>query len=269
MHKKKIGIIAGVVCTVTAIAVAFCLFFCPSKEEKAQSVENGYSAYTLAVQYGYSGTLRQWVDSLETQTPYEIATANGYTGDEATWDSQLEELSSSNTTGIVSADFSGTGDLIISLADGSSLNLGTAISTDDARISNLEVNDAAQLEILYSDGKQVNVDKLVSATGTEVINSDVAIDQVSVSDAGQLQVALSNGTSLDLGTVGKPAVRSTAVRQTALPSPANPKTKQLHRTHLYSLPFGPPVLPPIGGSIAETKQHPGQTRPWQAITPIP
>ena len=45
-------------------------------------VENGLSAYELAVQHGYEGSMQKWLDSLKGKSAYEIAAENGYTGTE-------------------------------------------------------------------------------------------------------------------------------------------------------------------------------------------
>ena len=43
-------------------------------------VENGLSAYDLAVQYGYEGTVQDWLQSLTGKSAYDIAKENGYSG---------------------------------------------------------------------------------------------------------------------------------------------------------------------------------------------
>jgi aromatic ring-cleaving dioxygenase len=45
----------------------------------------GKSAYQLAVQQGYAGTLTQWLNSLKGKSNYQLAVDNGYTGDLASW----------------------------------------------------------------------------------------------------------------------------------------------------------------------------------------
>ena len=47
------------------------------------------SAYGLAVQQGFNGSLDEWLKSLEAKSAYEIATQNGFMGDEKAW---LESL---------------------------------------------------------------------------------------------------------------------------------------------------------------------------------
>lgn len=45
-------------------------------------VENGLSAYELAVEQGYNGSLEEWLKSLDGKSAYEIAVENGYSGTE-------------------------------------------------------------------------------------------------------------------------------------------------------------------------------------------
>lgn len=52
-------------------------------------VENGLSAYELAVQQGYDGSVQDWLNSLSGKSAYEIAVDNGYTGTEDEWASAL------------------------------------------------------------------------------------------------------------------------------------------------------------------------------------
>lgn len=65
------------------------------KGEPGQDGADGKSAYELAQDKGYTGTLEQWLSALkgeagaDGQSAYEIAVANGYTGTEQQW---LESL---------------------------------------------------------------------------------------------------------------------------------------------------------------------------------
>lgn len=53
----------------------------------------GYSAYEVAVQEGFVGTVEEWLESLigpEGDSAYEVAVANGFVGTEAQWLASLE-----------------------------------------------------------------------------------------------------------------------------------------------------------------------------------
>ena len=87
--KKGRHIFVKALCAVLAFAIIFSVSACQgnSNTEDAQSVtaepvENGLSAYELAVQYGYEGTVQEWLDSLVGKSAYDIAVENGYSGTE-------------------------------------------------------------------------------------------------------------------------------------------------------------------------------------------
>ena len=53
----------------------------------------GYSAYQLAVKNGYTGTEKEWIDSItgvEGKSAYQVAVANGYSGTEEEWLNSLK-----------------------------------------------------------------------------------------------------------------------------------------------------------------------------------
>ena len=54
-------------------------------------IENGLSAYELAVQQGYDGSVQDWLASLSGKSAYEIAADNGYSGTEEEWASAVPE----------------------------------------------------------------------------------------------------------------------------------------------------------------------------------
>lgn len=79
------------------------------------NVENGLSAYELAVQYGYDGSMQDWLASLSGKSAYEIAVENGYSGTEEDWISALEAAASKDNASIKTAAFSEKGELLIIL----------------------------------------------------------------------------------------------------------------------------------------------------------
>ena len=59
-----------------------------TKGDKGDQGENGKSAYELAKEEGYTGTQKQWLDSLNGtagKSAYQIAKDNGFVGDETKW----------------------------------------------------------------------------------------------------------------------------------------------------------------------------------------
>ena len=93
-------------------------------------VENGLSAYDLAVQYGYEGTVQDWLQSLTGKSAYDIAKENGYSGTEQEWASSLQAAAEQDIAGIKTAAFSEKGELIITLTDERVINLGKAVGAD-------------------------------------------------------------------------------------------------------------------------------------------
>lgn len=100
-----------------------------------QKVENGLSAYELAVKYGYDGTVQDWLTSLSGKSAYEIAVDNGYKGTEKEWIESLK-ASSNEVVSVKTAKFSSNGDLLIVLSDDSEINLGKAVGKDGMNGSN-------------------------------------------------------------------------------------------------------------------------------------
>ena len=150
----------------------------------AMTVENGLSAYELAVQSGYDGSLQQWLESLNGKSAYEIAAEAGYEGTEADWAKALAQMAEMSAQSIESASFNDKGELVITLSDKTTINAGKAIGADGKdgtagkdgtngidgiSITNADVNDAGELVLTFSDNKQVNVGKIVGATGAQGI----------------------------------------------------------------------------------------------------
>ena len=69
-------------------------------------VKNGLSAYELAVEQGYNGSLEDWLKSLDGKSAYEIAVENGYTGTEDEWNKAVANVSNQDSATIKNAEFS-------------------------------------------------------------------------------------------------------------------------------------------------------------------
>ena len=70
------------------------------------TVTDGLSAYELAVQQGYDGTVQEWLDSLSGKSAYDIAVENGYSGTEKEWADALAALANQEGSTIKTASFS-------------------------------------------------------------------------------------------------------------------------------------------------------------------
>ena len=93
-------------------------------------IKNGLSAYELAVEQGYNGNLEAWLKSLDGKSAYEIAVENGYTGTEAEWNKAVANVSNQNSITITNAECSSNGELMITLSDGTVINVGKVAGSD-------------------------------------------------------------------------------------------------------------------------------------------
>ena len=163
--------------------------------------DSGLSAYELAVQHGYDGTLEDWLQSLQGKSAYEIAVEHGYTGTEEEWIGRLNNLVADGGTYVKTASFNSAGQLILTLSDGTTLNIGGGLALkgadgangkdgtngsngangkdgrdgkdgkdgqngkDGVSVAGVSVNDEGELIISFSDGKATNVGKVVGTSG--------------------------------------------------------------------------------------------------------
>ena len=196
MAKKIIAIVAAVI-LVIGISAGTTLLVGKKDVPVATKVEDGLSAYELAVQFGYEGTVQEWLESLEGKSAYQIAVDSGYKGTESEWLASLK-ATSDNTANIKNAQFNSKGELILTLSDNTSINLGVAVGTngkdgaagkngadgkdgkdgqngipgkdgadgkDGVSISEASINSEGQLILTFTDGKSFNLDKVVGAKG--------------------------------------------------------------------------------------------------------
>ena len=164
--------------------------------------ENGLSAYELAVQLGYDGTLEDWLQSLQGKSAYEIAVEHGYSGTEDEWIGRLNSLAAADSeTYVKTASFNSAGQLILTLSDGTTLNIGGGLASkgadgangkdgtngsngangkdgrdgkdgkagqngqDGVSVTGVSVNGDGELTLSFSDGKATNVGKVVGTSG--------------------------------------------------------------------------------------------------------
>lgn len=163
--------------------------------------DSGLSAYELAVQHGYDGTLEDWLQSLQGKSAYEIAVEHGYTGTEEDWIGRLNNLVADGGTYVKTASFNSAGQLILTLSDGTTLNIGGGLALkgadgangkdgtngsngangkdgrdgkdgkdgtngkDGVSVAGVSVNNEGELIISFSDGKATNVGKVVGTSG--------------------------------------------------------------------------------------------------------
>lgn len=189
-----------------------------SSQPTSSKVENGLSAYELAVEQGYKGNLNDWLKSLDGKSAFEIAKENGYSGTEKEWNKAVANVSNQNKAVITNAGFNKNGDFILTLLDGTDVNVSNVSNSkgkdgtdgkngtngkngangkDGRSITLASVNSEGQLVITYSDGSSVNLDKLVGINGID----GVSISNSSINDKGELIITYSNGQICNLGKV--------------------------------------------------------------------
>lgn len=189
-----------------------------SSQPTSSKVENGLSAYELAVEQGYKGNLNDWLKSLDGKSAFEIAKENGYSGTEKEWNKAVANVSKQNKSVIANAGFNKNGDFILTLLDGTDVNVSNVSNSkgkdgtdgkngtngkngangkDGRSITLASVNSEGQLVITYSDGSSVNLDKLVGINGID----GVSISNSAINDKGELIITYSNGQICNLGKV--------------------------------------------------------------------
>jgi len=210
MAKKIIEVVVAVI-LVIGISAGTTLLVDKNAIPVSTKIENGLSAYELAVQYGYEGTVQEWLTSLEGKSAYQVAVDSGYSGTESEWLTSLK-ATADNATNIKDAEFNSKGELILTLSDGTILNLGGAVAKNGAErkdgingkdgangisITTANINNDGQLVIGFSNGKTVNLDKVVGMNGKD----GVSVTSSKINANGELVLTYSNGQDANLGVV--------------------------------------------------------------------
>ena len=198
---KRVGKAVLAIVLVIALSAGTALFIHRrSGVSAAATVKNGLSAYELAVADGYSGTMQEWLASLRGQSAYALAQEAGYTGSEADWAARLAKLAQSDPVSLTAANFNDRGQLILTLSDGTTLNLGNAVGgngkngsdgrngtdgkngvdgkdgkdgtdgkdgLDGVSVSGVDLTDAGELVLRFSDDRMVNVGRVTGAQGIQ------------------------------------------------------------------------------------------------------
>lgn len=204
-----------------------------SSQPTSSKVKNGLSAYELAVEQGYKGNLNDWLKSLDGKSAFEIAKENGYSGTEKEWNKAVANVSNQNKSVITNAGFNKNGDFILTLLDGTDVNVSNVSNSkgkdgtdgkngtngkngangkDGRSITLASVNSEGQLVITYSDGSSVNLDKLVGINGIDGINGSdgnngkngqdgISVVKSEINSNGELVVTYSNSVIDNLGKV--------------------------------------------------------------------
>ncbi len=126
-----------------------------SSQPTSSKVKNGLSAYELAVEQGYKGNLNDWLKSLDGKSAFEIAKENGYSGTEKEWNKAVANVSNQNKSVITNAGFNKNGDFILTLLDGTDVNV--------SNVSNSKGKDG-------TDGKNAQTVKTVQTEKTAEVS---------------------------------------------------------------------------------------------------
>lgn len=189
--KKTLAIIVSIV-LVIGISAGTAILIDKKSVPAMTTIKNGLSAYELASENGYTGTMQEWLKSLQGKSAYEIAVDGGYKGTEAEWTTALTKLANSNPVGIKTASFNNNGELVLTLSDDTNVNLGKAVGVDgkdgvngingkdgangqdgkngsDGKdgigITDVDINGSGELVLSFSDKKTVNLGKVVGTSG--------------------------------------------------------------------------------------------------------
>ena len=119
---KRTGakVLACLLAVLLMVGIAFLVATLVHKNsaQPVSNIKNGLSAYELAVANGYDGSVDEWLTSLKGKSAYDIAVENGYKGTEKEWVKSVEANGKQKQAGISTAKFNDSGDLMITLTDG-------------------------------------------------------------------------------------------------------------------------------------------------------
>lgn len=212
-----------------------------SSQPASSKVENGLSAYELAVEQGYKGNLNDWLKSLDGKSAFEIAKENGYSGTEKEWNKAVANVSKQNKSVITNAGFNKNGDFILTLLDGTDVNVSNVSNSkgkdgtdgkngtngkngangkdgingtngvdgkdgtngkDGVGIANVLINTSGELELTFSDGQQINLGNVKGSKGDKGEKGDTG-EQGVQGIAGKDGINGTNGVDGKDGTNGK------------------------------------------------------------------
>ena len=194
---KRVGKAVLAIVLVIALSAGTALFIHRrSGVPTAATVKNGLSAYELAVAEGYPGTMQEWLVSLRGQSAYALAKEAGYTGSESDWAARLAKLAQSDPVSLTAANFNNRGQLILTLSDGTTLNLGNAVGENGKNGSDGRNGTDGKNGVDGKDGK----DGIDGKDGKDGLNG-VSVSGVDLTDAGELVLRFSDDRMVNVGRV--------------------------------------------------------------------
>ena len=214
--------------------------------------ENGKSAYDIAVDNGYKGTEEEWLASLvgtngEKGDPgadgvgirsitllntnknvdtYQITYTNGETTT-FTVTNGVNGANGNDGVGINDAVINAEGELVLSLSNGNSLNLGTVVGSkgdtgeagkdgingkDGVGIQNVTINDDGNLIVTLTNGTVLDLGSIKGSDGKDGIDGEngkdgasgkdgISITKSEINEDGELVFTFSDGSTVNVGKV--------------------------------------------------------------------
>ena len=137
---------------------------------------------------------------------YNLAKESGFNG---TYEEWLETIKGVDGTSIVEVKINSKGELIITLSDGKTHNLGVVKGSDGKDglgIKDATINTKGELIVSFTDGTTKNLGVIKGSNGTNGVDGidGIGISDITIDEEGYLIVKLSDGTTKNLGLVGKP-----------------------------------------------------------------
>lgn len=208
--------------------------------ENGSSGADGKSAYELAVENGYQGTVDQWLATLvgapgstgkDGKSAYQLAVENGFDGTLAEWLTSLvgeqgpkgeqgeqgpqgeQGEQGIQGVGIQGAVINDKGELVISLDNGTDVNVGNVIGEKGEEgaqgpqgdqgigIQNASINENGELIITLTDGStSINAGKVVGKDGAQGEDGasgkdGVGISSITINEQGELIVVLTDSSA--------------------------------------------------------------------------
>ncbi len=105
-----------------------------------------------------------------------------------------------NGVGIASTTINSSGDLIITLTNGTTQNAGAVVGANGVGIQSAAVDSSGNLIVTLTNGTTQNVGKVLGANGSNGTNG-VGIASTAINSSGDLIVTLTNGTTQNAGAV--------------------------------------------------------------------
>jgi len=163
---------------VTAYELAVEYGFTGTEEEWLESlVVEGDSAYDIAVEDGFEGTEEEWLASLKGASAYDLAVENGYTGTEAEWLASLNGMSAYEIAVVNGYE----GDVVSWLT--------SLIVVDDATAENFSAGSLYELGVSlgeYTDDSAGYSEFMADYLATMLDSSSTSVQQVAAQCVNQV-----------------------------------------------------------------------------------